>query len=175
MCCREEYDRYYRGAAAPPPEDYYRKKEDPYRDSFRDPWNGRRDPESMCCQYKAFTQNDNEMHSLANDALRAQMSCSIDLHPNMHPSPVHVFGLAMKNLIPFSDLPHPPSTNNKRLSLGSLNIHSEMASTCLHVKCKTPRLTFSHNECLSNGYHQAIISQSIFLISLHRVFFLLAG
>ena len=50
MFCREEYDRYYRAAAAP--DDFYRKKEDPYRDSFRDPWNGRRDPESTCWQMK---------------------------------------------------------------------------------------------------------------------------
>ncbi|KAJ8358602.1 hypothetical protein SKAU_G00151270 [Synaphobranchus kaupii] len=37
---REEgYDRYYRV------DDYYRKKEEPYVDRYRDPWNGRREPE----------------------------------------------------------------------------------------------------------------------------------
>ncbi|XP_036386243.1 nuclear receptor coactivator 5 [Megalops cyprinoides] len=35
----EGYDRYYRM------DDYYRKKEDPYMDRYRDPWNGRREPE----------------------------------------------------------------------------------------------------------------------------------
>nr|XP_046239080.1 nuclear receptor coactivator 5 isoform X2 [Scatophagus argus] len=38
---RDEYDRYYRSGA----EDYYRRKDEPYRDPYRDPWNGRREPE----------------------------------------------------------------------------------------------------------------------------------
>nr|XP_055068596.1 nuclear receptor coactivator 5 isoform X2 [Misgurnus anguillicaudatus] len=38
---REEgYDRYYRGEY-----DYHRKKDEPYPERYREPWNGRRDPE----------------------------------------------------------------------------------------------------------------------------------
>ncbi|XP_030584581.1 nuclear receptor coactivator 5 isoform X7 [Archocentrus centrarchus] len=40
---RSEYDRYYRGGSAA--EDYYRRKDEPYRDPYADPWNGRREPE----------------------------------------------------------------------------------------------------------------------------------
>uniref|UniRef100_A0A8C6P7P7 Nuclear receptor coactivator 5 n=1 Tax=Nothobranchius furzeri TaxID=105023 RepID=A0A8C6P7P7_NOTFU len=40
---REEYDRYFRAGSGA--EDYYRRKEDPYRDPFLDPWNGRREAE----------------------------------------------------------------------------------------------------------------------------------
>ncbi|KAM9859434.1 nuclear receptor coactivator 5 isoform 2-T2 [Aulostomus maculatus] len=41
---RDDYDRYYRSGSAA--DDYYsRRKEEPYRDPFRDPWNGRREPE----------------------------------------------------------------------------------------------------------------------------------
>lgn len=43
---REEYDRYYRGGA----DDYYRRKDEPYRDPYREPWNGRREPDGMYCQ-----------------------------------------------------------------------------------------------------------------------------
>uniref|UniRef100_A0A1A7WFW4 Nuclear receptor coactivator 5 n=2 Tax=Iconisemion striatum TaxID=60296 RepID=A0A1A7WFW4_9TELE len=38
---REEYERYFRGGNNA--EDFYRRKEDPYRDQFVDPWNGRRE------------------------------------------------------------------------------------------------------------------------------------
>ncbi|XP_068615694.1 nuclear receptor coactivator 5-like [Brachionichthys hirsutus] len=38
---REDFDRYYRGGA----EEYYRRKDETYREAFRDPWNGRREPE----------------------------------------------------------------------------------------------------------------------------------
>ncbi|XP_013864096.1 nuclear receptor coactivator 5 isoform X2 [Austrofundulus limnaeus] len=40
---REEYDRYYRGGSAA--EEYYRRKEEPFREPFLDPWNGRREPD----------------------------------------------------------------------------------------------------------------------------------
>lgn len=40
---REDYDRYYRSGT----EDYYRRKDEPFRDPYRDPWNGRREPEGM--------------------------------------------------------------------------------------------------------------------------------
>lgn len=40
---REEYDRYYRSGA----EDYYRRKDEPFRDPYRDPWNGRREAEGV--------------------------------------------------------------------------------------------------------------------------------
>ncbi|MEQ2314146.1 hypothetical protein AMECASPLE_009154 [Ameca splendens] len=39
---RDEYDRYYRSGSAA--EDYYRRKDEPYRDPYLDPWNGRREP-----------------------------------------------------------------------------------------------------------------------------------
>ncbi|XP_077582587.1 nuclear receptor coactivator 5 isoform X2 [Stigmatopora nigra] len=38
-----DYDRYYRGGN--PAEDYYRRKDEPFRDQYRDPWNGRREAE----------------------------------------------------------------------------------------------------------------------------------
>ncbi|TWW62290.1 nuclear receptor coactivator 5 isoform X2 [Takifugu flavidus] len=38
---RDEYDRYYRGGA----DEYYRRKDEPYRDPYREPWNGRREPD----------------------------------------------------------------------------------------------------------------------------------
>ncbi|MEQ2159282.1 hypothetical protein GOODEAATRI_021289, partial [Goodea atripinnis] len=41
-CRRDEYDRYYRSGSAA--EDYYRRKDEPYRDPYLDPWNGRREP-----------------------------------------------------------------------------------------------------------------------------------
>lgn len=37
----DDYDRHYRGG----PEDYYRRKDEPYRESYREPWNGRREPD----------------------------------------------------------------------------------------------------------------------------------
>lgn len=40
---REDYDRYYRSGSGA--DDFYRRKEEPYRDSYRDPWNGRREPD----------------------------------------------------------------------------------------------------------------------------------
>ncbi|XP_022060075.1 nuclear receptor coactivator 5 isoform X2 [Acanthochromis polyacanthus] len=40
---REDYDRYYRSGSGA--DDYYRRKDEPYRDPYADPWNGRRDPE----------------------------------------------------------------------------------------------------------------------------------
>uniref|UniRef100_A0A3B3VLF4 Nuclear receptor coactivator 5 n=1 Tax=Poecilia latipinna TaxID=48699 RepID=A0A3B3VLF4_9TELE len=39
---REDYDRYYRSGSGI--EDYYRRKDEPYRDPYLDPWNGRREP-----------------------------------------------------------------------------------------------------------------------------------
>ncbi|KAM4741436.1 nuclear receptor coactivator 5 isoform 4-T4 [Anableps anableps] len=39
---REDYDRYYRSGSGV--EDYYRRKDEPYRDPYLDPWNGRREP-----------------------------------------------------------------------------------------------------------------------------------
>ncbi|XP_077428985.1 nuclear receptor coactivator 5 isoform X2 [Vanacampus margaritifer] len=40
---REEHDRYYRGGSG---DDYYgRRKDNSYRDQYKDPWNGRREPE----------------------------------------------------------------------------------------------------------------------------------
>lgn len=47
---RDEYDRYYRGGA----DDYYRRKDEPYRDPYREPWNGRREPDGMY----SHTEND---------------------------------------------------------------------------------------------------------------------
>ncbi|XP_062272246.1 nuclear receptor coactivator 5 [Scomber scombrus] len=41
---REDYDRLFRSGSGA--DDYYRRKEEPYRDPFRDPWNGRREPEA---------------------------------------------------------------------------------------------------------------------------------
>ncbi|XP_068170798.1 nuclear receptor coactivator 5 isoform X2 [Antennarius striatus] len=38
---RDDFERYYRGGA----EDYYRRKDESFRDAYRDPWNGRREPE----------------------------------------------------------------------------------------------------------------------------------
>ncbi|KAM6928355.1 LOW QUALITY PROTEIN: nuclear receptor coactivator 5 [Xenentodon cancila] len=38
---RDEYDRYYRSGSGA--EDYYRRKDEPYRDPYMDPWNGRRE------------------------------------------------------------------------------------------------------------------------------------
>ncbi|XP_041837315.1 nuclear receptor coactivator 5 isoform X2 [Melanotaenia boesemani] len=38
---RDDYDRYYRSGSAA--EDYYRRKDEPYRDPYVDPWNGRRE------------------------------------------------------------------------------------------------------------------------------------
>lgn len=43
----DDYDRYYRGD----PDDYYRRKEEPYRETYREPWNGRREPERMYSLY----------------------------------------------------------------------------------------------------------------------------
>jgi len=40
---REDFDRYYRSGSGA--EDYYRRKDEPFRDPYRDPWNGRREPE----------------------------------------------------------------------------------------------------------------------------------
>ncbi|KAM4613212.1 nuclear receptor coactivator 5 isoform 2-T2 [Polymixia lowei] len=40
---RDDYDRYFRAGSSQ--EDYFRKKEDPYREAYRDPWNGRRESE----------------------------------------------------------------------------------------------------------------------------------
>ncbi|XP_074524720.1 nuclear receptor coactivator 5 isoform X2 [Halichoeres trimaculatus] len=40
---RDEYERYYRSGSGA--EDYYRRKDEPFRDPYRDPWNGRREPE----------------------------------------------------------------------------------------------------------------------------------
>ncbi|XP_008278256.1 nuclear receptor coactivator 5 isoform X2 [Stegastes partitus] len=40
---RDDYDRYYRSGSGA--DDYYRRKDEPYRDPYADPWNGRRDPE----------------------------------------------------------------------------------------------------------------------------------
>ncbi|XP_044071086.1 nuclear receptor coactivator 5 isoform X2 [Siniperca chuatsi] len=40
---RGDYDRYYRSGSGA--EDYYRRKDEPFRDPYRDPWNGRREPE----------------------------------------------------------------------------------------------------------------------------------
>ena len=39
---REDYERYYRSGSGA--EDYYRRKDEPYRDPYMDPWNGRREP-----------------------------------------------------------------------------------------------------------------------------------
>uniref|UniRef100_H3DLP3 Nuclear receptor coactivator 5 n=1 Tax=Tetraodon nigroviridis TaxID=99883 RepID=H3DLP3_TETNG len=47
---RDEYDRYYRGG----PDDYYRRKDEPYRDLYREPWNGRREPDGLY----SHTEND---------------------------------------------------------------------------------------------------------------------
>lgn len=53
---RDEYDRYYRGGA----DDYYRRKDEPYRDPYREPWNGRREPDGMYCQnQRNYTGNNN--------------------------------------------------------------------------------------------------------------------
>ncbi|KAK9528645.1 hypothetical protein VZT92_012797 [Zoarces viviparus] len=41
---RDDYDRFYRSASGA--EDYYRRKDEPLRDPYRDPWNGRREPEA---------------------------------------------------------------------------------------------------------------------------------
>ncbi|XP_069547176.1 nuclear receptor coactivator 5 isoform X4 [Brachyistius frenatus] len=41
---RDEYDRYYRSSSSTA-DDYYRRKEEPFRDPYMDPWNGRREPE----------------------------------------------------------------------------------------------------------------------------------
>ncbi|KAM6947370.1 nuclear receptor coactivator 5 isoform 5-T5 [Lycodopsis pacificus] len=41
---RDDYDRFYRSASGA--EDYYRRKDEPFRDPYRDPWNGRREPEA---------------------------------------------------------------------------------------------------------------------------------
>lgn len=38
---RDDYDRYFRGGSAV--DDYYRRKDEPYRDPYLDPWNGRRE------------------------------------------------------------------------------------------------------------------------------------
>ncbi|XP_032370044.1 nuclear receptor coactivator 5 isoform X12 [Etheostoma spectabile] len=40
---RDDYDRYYRSGSGA--EDFYRRKDEPFRDPYRDPWNGRREPE----------------------------------------------------------------------------------------------------------------------------------
>uniref|UniRef100_A0A3Q3E9A2 Nuclear receptor coactivator 5 n=1 Tax=Labrus bergylta TaxID=56723 RepID=A0A3Q3E9A2_9LABR len=40
---REDYDRFFRSGSGA--EDYYRRKDEPFRDPYRDPWNGRREPE----------------------------------------------------------------------------------------------------------------------------------
>ncbi|KAM4583276.1 nuclear receptor coactivator 5 [Fundulus diaphanus] len=39
---REDYDRYLRSRSAA--EDYYRRKDEPFREPYLDPWNGRREP-----------------------------------------------------------------------------------------------------------------------------------
>lgn len=41
---RDDLDRYYRSGSGA--EDYYRRKDEPFRDPYRDPWNGRREPEA---------------------------------------------------------------------------------------------------------------------------------
>lgn len=43
---REDYDRYYRSGSGA--EDYFRRKDEAFRDPYRDPWNGRREPEGTC-------------------------------------------------------------------------------------------------------------------------------
>ncbi|XP_057702893.1 nuclear receptor coactivator 5 isoform X2 [Corythoichthys intestinalis] len=40
---RVDYDRHYRGGN--PGDDYYRRKDEPFRDQYRNPWNGRREVE----------------------------------------------------------------------------------------------------------------------------------
>ncbi|XP_062262498.1 nuclear receptor coactivator 5 isoform X1 [Platichthys flesus] len=41
---REDLDRFYRSGSGA--EEYYRRKDEAYRDPYRDPWNGRREPEA---------------------------------------------------------------------------------------------------------------------------------
>nr|XP_019952349.1 PREDICTED: nuclear receptor coactivator 5 isoform X3 [Paralichthys olivaceus] len=41
---REDLDRFYRSGSGA--EEYYRRKDETYRDPYRDPWNGRREPEA---------------------------------------------------------------------------------------------------------------------------------
>ncbi|XP_051931079.1 nuclear receptor coactivator 5 isoform X1 [Hippocampus zosterae] len=54
---REEYDRYYRGGN--PADDYFaRRKDDPYRDQYKDPWNGRREAEEDRARLEERRRNE---------------------------------------------------------------------------------------------------------------------
>ncbi|XP_063766590.1 nuclear receptor coactivator 5 isoform X3 [Eleginops maclovinus] len=48
---REEYDRFYRSGSSA--EEFYRRKEEPFRDPYRDPWNGRRESEAAAVDDRA--------------------------------------------------------------------------------------------------------------------------
>ncbi|XP_042364284.1 nuclear receptor coactivator 5 isoform X2 [Plectropomus leopardus] len=57
---REDYDRYYRSGSAA--EEYYRRKDEPYRDAYRDPWNGRREPEAADDRARPEERRRNELY-----------------------------------------------------------------------------------------------------------------
>ncbi|XP_074497202.1 nuclear receptor coactivator 5 isoform X3 [Sebastes fasciatus] len=58
---REDYDRFYRSGSGA--EDYYRRKDEPYsRDPYRDPWNGRREPEGVDDRARPEERRRNDLY-----------------------------------------------------------------------------------------------------------------
>ncbi|KAI3369853.1 hypothetical protein L3Q82_024668, partial [Scortum barcoo] len=58
---REDYDRYYRSGSGTA-EDYYRRKDEPFRDPYRDPWNGRRESEGRYDRARPEERRRNELY-----------------------------------------------------------------------------------------------------------------
>lgn len=72
LSSRDEYDRYYRGGA----DDYYRRKDEPYRDPYREPWNGRREPDGVYTHMENYyffeKQRNNTCFSTLDDRVRPE-------------------------------------------------------------------------------------------------------
>ncbi|XP_061582802.1 nuclear receptor coactivator 5 isoform X2 [Cololabis saira] len=57
---REEFDRYYRSGSSA--EDYYRRKDEPYREAYADPWNGRREQPAVDDRTRPEERRRNELY-----------------------------------------------------------------------------------------------------------------
>ncbi|XP_033482291.1 nuclear receptor coactivator 5 isoform X1 [Epinephelus lanceolatus] len=57
---REDYDRYFRSSSGA--DEYYRRKDEPFRDAYRDPWNGRREPEAADDRARPEERRRNELY-----------------------------------------------------------------------------------------------------------------
>ncbi|XP_075997052.1 nuclear receptor coactivator 5 isoform X2 [Genypterus blacodes] len=57
---REDLDRYYRSGSGA--DDFYRRKEEQYRETYRDPWNGRREAEATEDRARPEERRRNELY-----------------------------------------------------------------------------------------------------------------